>query len=216
MKKQVEALKKYVRNESITLSNETSDYYELEVSLEMQARRVPANIKPPYVPIRYKLWIRKESPYVITFGVGRRQSKVGILMLSYATTSRLDGVDRIVLYKEDFLRLIKWILDNNGHIRRITLDRIKEKGDVELKQLVLSAERLEDSELFEMGLRESSVIKNLAFLSPPLESSGRNIYCRLSYWGSLTVYTKDLKDFEFLELIRIFEDIFYHRRALSE
>jgi len=200
-KPKIKALTEIARNEKILLEEERDELYVFGVSCEFRVPKLLAAGASPFVPVNYKIWLRKENSTVVTFDAGRRLSGVGITLLAYATTGDPFSIEHLKLDKSDFIKLKNWLLANDGHIRRITLQKIEHK-DMKFKQIVLN------SDLFLQLLNSSQVITNMSFLTSPLNASNRPLCCRINYWGGLTIYTPNLLDSEISELLKIFETLF--------
>ena len=208
-KKRIKALTELAKNETISLEEDVQKSHELTVSCEFKMPQLLASGVSPFVPVNFKIWLRKESSAVITFDTGRKLARIGISLLSYATTGDPASIEHIRLEKNDFLKLKDWLLaDKEGQIKRITMQNIEYK-ESKFKQIVLSANQLEDSYLFNNLLDPALAVANMSFTTPPLESSGRFLSCRITHWGGLTIYTPGLLDSEISELIEIFEKIFF-------
>jgi len=210
-RKRIEAFTNLVKNESISLEEETQSHYIVTSSCEFRTPRlIAAGDLPPFVHVSFRIWLRKESQFAISFDAGRKLSEVAMAVLSYATTGDPSSIEHIKLSKEDFLKLKGRILADNhsipGGIRSITMHDIEE-GAVKFKQIVLNSPQLKDSPLFNRLLDSASAIANLSFITPPLNSTNRSLSCRINYWGGLTIYTPNLLDSEIGELIGICEEI---------
>lgn len=206
-KKRIEALIELAKNEKLSIEEETKKHYDFTTSCEFQVPKLLASGVSPFVPVNFKIWLRKNSSAVVTFDAGRRLSGVGTTLLSYATTGDPSSIEHIQLEKDDFLRLKGWILSTeSGQIKRITMKNI-EIDDVRFKQVVLSSNRLEFSSLFNDLLNEASEIANLSFITPLLKTTRRPLSCRVNYWGGVTIYTSNLLDTELSELIEVFEKL---------
>lgn len=208
-KPKIRALTEIAQNEKISFEEERDEHYIFRVSCEFRTPKLLAAGVSPFVPVNYKIWLRKKSPTIVTFDAGRKLSGVGILLLAYATTGDPSAIEYLKLDKYDFIRLKDWLLANEpqGQIRRITFQNI-EYRNMKFKQIVLSANQLENSDLFLQLLDSSQVITNMSFTTPPLHASNRPFSCRINYWGGLTIYTPNLMDSEVSELIKIFEKLF--------
>lgn len=205
-KPKMKALTEIARNEKISLEEERKEHYIFGVSCEFRVPKLLAAGVSPFVPVNYTIWLRKENSTVVTFDAGRKLSGVGIALLAYATTGDLSSIEYLKLNKSDFIKLKDWLLTNEpqGQIRRVTLQNVEHR-DMKFKQIVLSANQLENSDLFLHLLASSQVITNMSFITPPLSASDRSLNCRINYWGGLTIYTPNLLDSELSELIKIFE-----------
>jgi len=210
-RKRIEAFMTLVQNEKISLEEETQTQYVATFSCEFRAPKlIVAGNPPPFVPVSFRVWLRKGNPFVISFDAGRKSSGASMALLSYATTGDPSLIEHIKLTKEGFLKLKDWALANSrpipGGIRGITMHDIEE-GTIKFKQIVLNSPQLEDSPLFNRLLDSASAIANLSFITPPLNSANRPLSCRINYWGGITIYTPNLLDSEIGELIGIFEKI---------
>lgn len=208
-RKKIEALMKLTKNERISLKEEMQSYYIATFSCEFRVPKlIAAGVSPPFVPVNFKIWLRKKSSWVIPFDAGRKLSGATITLLSHATTGNPSSIEPIKLEKEDFLNLKDWLLADShsvtGQIKRITMLDVIENS-VKFKQIVLNSPRLETSKLFNRLLNSASGISNMSFTTPLLKSSSRPLSCRINHWGCLTIYTPDLLDSEISELIKIFE-----------
>ena len=206
-KPKIKALVEIARNEKILLEEERDELYVFGVSCEFRVPKLLAAGASPFVPVNYKIWLRKESSTIVTFDAGRKLSSVGITLLAYATTGDPSSIEHLKLDKSDFIKLKDWLLATEGQIRRVTLQKVEHQG-MKFKQIVLSANQLENSDLFLRLLNSSQVIANMSFLTPPLNASNRPLSCRINYWGGLTIYTPNLLDSEISELLKIFETLF--------
>lgn len=211
-RKRIEAFTTLVQNERISLEEETQSHYIVTSSCEFRTPRlIAAGDLAPFVHVSFRIWLRKESQFAISFDAGRKLSGAAMALLSYATTGNPSSIEHIKITKENFLKLKGWILADNhpipGGIRGIAMHDIEEDA-IKFKQIVLNSPQLEGSPLFNRLLDSASAIANLAFTTPPLNSTGRSLSCRINYWGGLTIYTPHLLDSEIGELIGIFEEIF--------
>lgn len=211
-KPKIKALIELTRNEKIRLKEEKPDFYVMTFSCDFRTPRLlAAGVSPPFVPVNFKIWLRKKTSWVIPFDAGRKLSGAAVALLSYATTGNPSSIENIRLEKEDFLRLKDWLLEDShsipGQIKRITMHDIEENS-IKFKQIVLNSPQLEKSALFNHLLNSASAIANLTFATPPLKSSSRSITCKINYWGCITIYTPELLDSELSELIEIFEGLF--------
>jgi hypothetical protein len=210
-RKRIEAFTSLVQNERISLEEETQTHHIITFSCEFRTHKlIAAGDLPPFVPVSFKIWLRKESQFAASFDAGRKLSGAAMALLSYATTGTPSLIEHIKLTKEDFLELKGWILSDNhpipGGIRGVALHDIEE-GAIKFKQIVLNSPQLEGSPLFNRLLDSASAIANLSFITPPLNSTNRPLSCRINYWGGLTIYTPNLLDSEIAELIRVFEKL---------
>lgn len=210
-RKRVEAFTSLVQNERISLEEETKTHYVVTSSCEFRTHKlIAAGNSPPFVPVSFRIWLRKESQFAISFDAGRKLSGAAMALLSYATTGDPSSIEHIKLSKEGFLKLKDWILADSypipGGIRGITMHDIEEAA-IKFKQIALNSPQLEDSPLFNRLLDSASAIANLAFTTPPLSSTSRSLSCRINYWGGLTIYTPNLLNSEIDELIRVFEKL---------
>lgn len=206
-KKRIEALIELAKSEKLLIEEEKQKHHEFTTSCEFKMPKLLASGVSPFVPVNFKIWLRKDSSVVLTFDAGRKLSGVGTALLSYATTGDPSSIEHIRLEKDDFLRLKDWILsDEAGQIKRITMHNI-EKDEVKFKQIVLSSNRLTFSSLFNDLLDKASAIANLSFTTPLLETTSRPLSCRINYWGGLTIYTPNLLDSELSELIEVLEKL---------
>lgn len=209
-KPKLNALIKLAQEEKLLLSDETNEHYILITSCNFRARKLLAGEITPFVPVKFNIWLRKKSSSVVTFDSGRKLSGVGIALLAYATTANPAAIEHLRLEKHDFLNLKDWLLppEHTGEINRVTMHNI-EYGGSKFKQIVLSANQLEDSYLFNELLDPALAIANISFKTPPLNSSGRSLSCRINHWGGLTIYTPNLLNSEISELIGVFEKLFF-------
>lgn len=210
-RKRIEAFMSLVQNERISLEEETKTHYVVTSSCEFRTHKlIAAGNSPPFVPVSFRIWLRKESQFAISFDAGRKLSGAAMALLSYSTTGTPSSIEHIKLTKEDFLKLKDWVLADShplsGGIRGVALHDIEEDA-IKFKQIVLNSPQLESSPLFNRLLDSASAIANLSFTTPPLNSTNRSLSCRINYWGGLTIYTPNLLDSEIEELIGIFEKI---------
>ena len=212
-KPKIKALIELTKNEKIRFKEERPNLYVMTFSCEFRTRKLTAagDVFPPFVPVNFKIWLRKKTSWVIPFDAGRKLSGAAIALLSYATTGNPSSIENIRLEKEDFLKLKGWLLADShsipGQIKRITIHDIEENS-IKFKQIVLNSPRLEMSTLFNHLLNSASAVANLTFATPPLKSGSRSLTCKINYWGCITIYTPNLLDSELSELIEIFEGLF--------
>jgi len=76
------------------------------------------------------------------------------------------------------------------------------------RRVSLSSDYLEESELFNSLLDSTLLVSSLGFWTPDLRSTGRSLSCRLSHWGGLVIYSRELLESELLELIWELERLF--------
>ena len=126
-KPKIKALTEIARNGKILLEEERDELYVFEVSCEFCVLKLLTAGVSPFVPINYKIWLRKENSTVVTFDAGRRLSDVGITLLAYATAGDPSSIEHLKLDKSDFIKLKNWLLANDGHTRRITFQKIEHK-----------------------------------------------------------------------------------------
>jgi len=210
-RRRVEALMNFVRNEKLSLEEETRSHYVITYSCEFRVPKlIAAGGTRPFVPVSFKIWLRKHGPFVISFDAGRKLSGGAIALLSHITTGNPSSIEHIKLEKENFLKLKDWILTDShvarGEIKHISM-RDVEGDTIKFKQIVLNAPQLQDSPLFNQFLDSTSAISSLSFATPPLNSTSRSLSCRINYWGSLTLYSPDLLDSEIAELIGVLEKV---------
>ena len=211
-RKKLKAFIELAKNEKISLEEETKNHYITNFTCEFRTPKlIAAGISPPFVPVDFRIWLRKRTSWVISFDAGRKLSGAAVALLSYATTGIPSSIEHIRLEKEDFLSLKDWLLTEghaaSGQIRRITMHDIVENS-VKFKQIVLNSPQLEVSKLFNRLLSSAQAVANLSFVTPPLKSSSRSLSCRINRWGCVTVYTPELLDSELSELISIFEMLY--------
>lgn len=211
-RKRIKALVELAKNEKLSLREETRKHYRATFSCEFRVPKlIAAGVSPPFVPVNFEIWLRKNSSWVIPFDAGRKLSGAAVALLSYATTGNVSSIETTRLEREDFLKLKDWLLADShaipGQIKRITMHDIMENS-VKFRQIVLNSPRLEISQLFTRLLDSASAIANLSFATPPLKSSSRPLSCRINYWGCVTIYTPNLLDSELSELIEVFEMLY--------
>ena len=211
-RKEIKAFIELAKNEKLSLEEYKKNHYIANFSCEFRTPKlIAAGVSPPFVLVNFKVWLRKKSPWVISFDAGRKLSGAAIALLSYGTTCNSSSIEHIKLEKEDFLSLKNWVLAENhttpGQIKRITMHDIMENS-VKFKQVVLNSPQLEMSKLFNRLLNSAQAIANLSFTTPPLKSTSRSLSCRINHWGCVTIYTPDLLDSELSELISIFEMLY--------
>lgn len=208
-KRRIDGLMKLVRNEELSLIEETRSHYVINYSCEFRMPKLTAaGGPPPFVPVIFKIWLRKNTAYVISFDAGRKLSGSAMALLSYTTAGNSSSIKHVRLEKENFLRLKEWILPDSpaarGEIKHISMRDVQ--GDkVKFKQIVLNAPQLQDSPLFNQFLDSASAVASLSFATPLLDSTSRSLSCRINYWGSLTIYSPDLLDSEITELVQALE-----------
>lgn len=209
----IQAFTELAKNERLSLDGESKEHYVATCTCEFRSRRFVAatDAPPPFVPVSFTIWLRKETPWIISFDAGRRLSGAAIALISYATTGSPMSIEHFKLEKQDFLRLKEWLLGEDnptpGEIKRITMRDIEENS-VRFKQIVLNSARLETSQLFNRLLDFSSAVSDLTFATPSMKSTSRSLTCKITYWGSLTIYTPELLDSELSELIGNLENLF--------
>lgn len=212
-KKRIESFNELSKNAKLSLEEETKNHHIANLSCEFRAQKFIAagDIIPPFLPVNFKIWLRKESSWVISFDAGRKLSGVALTLLSYATTDIPSSIEPIRLEKENFLQLKNWLLSEDhdipGQIKRITVHDV-DYNLVKFKQIVLNAPRLEQSKLFSQLAESALAISNLSFTTPPLKSTSRPLTCKITRWGGITIYTPHLLDSELSELIEIFERLY--------
>jgi hypothetical protein len=207
-KPKIKALTEIAQGEELSLLEETKEHYIVSTSCEFKVPKLLAAGGSPFVPVSFKIWLRKKSSLVVTFDAGRKLSGVGNALLSYATTENPSSIEHLKLDKNDFLEFKNWLL-SSGHtsqIRRINMRNIEYLG-WKFKQVVLSADQLEDSRLFNDLLNPTLIISDMSFITPPLKASGRPLSCRINHWGGITIYTPNLLDSEISEFIGVFEKL---------
>ena len=210
-RRRIEALMNLVKSEELSLEEETSTHYVTAYSCEFRAPKLTAaGDPPPFVPVHFRIWLRKDSPFVVSFDAGRKLSDGAVALLAYATAGNPSSIEHVKLEKESFLRLKKWILPGSfaasGEIKHISMRDVERDG-VRFTQVVLNAPQLQDSPLFNQCLDSAAAIASLSFAAPPLESTSRSLSCRINYWGSLTIYSPGLLDSEMAELIQALERV---------
>lgn len=210
-KRRVKALMELTKNEKISLEEETKNHYIATFSCDFRTPKlIAASEAPPFVPVNFRIWLRKKSSLVVPFDAGRKLSGAAAALLSYATTGNPSSIDFMKLEKEDFLDLKDWILADShsvpGQIKGITMHGVEENS-VKFKKIILNSSQLEKSPLFNQLLDYASAIANMSFVTPPLESTNRPLSCRINYWGGLAIYTSHLLDSELSELIGILEKL---------
>ncbi len=210
-KKKLNALIALTQKEKISLEKETNQEYVIDVSTEFRARRFIAagKIPTPFIPVNYKIWLRKNSSWAISFEAGRKLSSVGISLLSFALTDSPSMFENIKLERDNFINLKDWTLSQkhgiSGHIQKISL-RNAQYDSIKFKQIILNSPGLEASKLFS-GLTDSAQsISELSLITPPIPSTSRQIKCKINHWGGLTIYTPDMMNSELSDLIEIFEN----------
>jgi len=210
-KSRLKALMELTKDEKISLEEETKNHYIATFSCEFRTPKlIAASEAPPFVPVNFRIWLRKKSSLVVPFDAGRKLSGVAAALLSYATTGNPSSIELVKLKKEDFINLKDWILADShsipGQIKGITMHGVEENS-VKFKKVILNSSQLEKSPLFNQLLDYASAIANMSFVTPPLESTNRPLSCRINYWGGLAIYTSNLLDSELSELIGILEKL---------
>jgi len=208
-RRKIQGLIENTENESITLDFSGNEYHRFTVSCLYKSGSIQASDENPFVPAYYEMILRNNSSFVLCFDSGKYLSKVGITLLANATTDNPQAIEHISINKEKFNDIINWVLSGSlpGDIRRITMQQV-EHGYFRYKQIVLSSNDLQNTDLFKDLYPSSPIITNLSFSTPLLRTSGRSISCRLNYWGGLTIYSGGLLESELFEIITSLENIF--------
>lgn len=210
-KKRIKSLIEITRNEKISIEEEKQTYHIASFSCEFRPPKLIASSDtPPFVPVNFRIWLRKKSSLVVSFDAGKKLSGAAVTLLSHATTGSPSSIDNMKLEKTDFANFKNWLLSEShsfpGQIRGITMHGVEEIS-VNFKKIILNSFQLEKSPLFNQLFSYASTISNMSFLTPPLKSTNRPLSCRINNWGGLTIYTSHLLDSELFELIEIFESL---------
>jgi hypothetical protein len=201
-KKKIEKLQTYVKNEKISLEEENPEYYLLTFSAEFRPReRISTGVVPPFVPVNFKIRVVRKNSIVISVGANRRQSKVGIALLSCATTGNPFSIENIQLGKENILKLKDWVLSTiRGQIKGITIYDVEYEGQ-KFEQISLRSNQLEDSTLSGNLLNSALIVKNLSFTVPSLKDIAYPLNCRITPTGELRISGIAISDPELLALV---------------
>ena len=66
-KRKIDGFLKLVRNEELSLKEETKSHYVMNYSCEFRAPKLTAaGEPPPFVSVNFRIWLRKNSPFVIS------------------------------------------------------------------------------------------------------------------------------------------------------
>jgi hypothetical protein len=206
-KPQLKALMQLAKDEQLSLIEKSKEQNVLSLSCQFRVPKLQATGDRPFVQANYGIWVRKNSPLVVSFDAGRKLSNVGISLLSYSMTSDPGVIENVRFDKDFFLRLKNWATaDSAGSVKGISFNKIDFKG-FKFKKIVLNANDLENSKLFNDLFDSAEGVADMSLTSAYLDSAGRQLRFKLNYWGSLTLYTPDPLKSEISELIGAIEKI---------
>jgi len=202
-KKKIEKFKTYIRNEKLSLEEESPKYYLLNFSAEFRPReRISTGVIPSFVPVNFKIWLDRKKSVVLSIGANKIQSQAGMALLSYATTGNLFSIENVRLEKKNFIKLKKWILSKiRGQIKGITICDVKyERGKI--GEIILRSNQLENFSLSDNLLNYASKVKNLSFTIPPSTLRRHPLNCRITHTGEVRIDGTALSERKLLEHIQ--------------
>lgn len=208
-KNRIEDLITNTEDESISLDSQRNVNSRFTVSCMFKSRSMVASGEAPFISVIYEMVLRNNTSFVLCFDCGKKLSKVGVTLLANATTNDPGAIEHIFIDKQKFYAIKDWVLNSSlpGQVKKVTLRNV-EHNYKNYKQIVLSSENLQDSDLFNNMFSSALEISNMSFETPVLRTTGRPITCRVNYWGGLTIYSGGLLDVEVFELMRAIENIF--------
>jgi hypothetical protein len=193
------------RDCKLRYKKDSGSHYVVNFSCEFRGLKYVASgdrYTPPFIPVSFDMWIRAKSSWVILFDANRKLSRPAIALLSCATTGNPFAIRRVTWEKKDFMNLNRWLLSKRhktpGRIERINLR--KTDG---FTQVVLKAKQLEKLKLFEKLTSSASMISDLSFTTPPLETAS-GLRCRMNHLGGIAVSSYG-SDSELCELFTVIE-----------
>jgi hypothetical protein len=207
-KKKIEKLRTYVRNERLSLEEESSEHYLLTFSADFRPHEhVSTGITPSYEPVNFKIWLDRKSSIVISVGANRIQSKVGVALLSCATAGNPLSIESLRLEKENFLKLKDWVLSTiKEQIKGITIYDVEYEGQ-KFEQISLRSNQLGDL-LSGNLLNSASSVKNLSFTVALKYTTTYTLNCRITPTGELRIYSpKKLQDIGLSKIIEVIKEI---------
>ena len=144
------------------------------------------------IPVAHYLWLRRKSPLLVFMDIIKRGlSKVLIEALSYAIYGRPDIIQPLSLKFEDFESIEAWIRGeegSKGFIKRAVFgDTIVEESHLE--EVSVKRTPLESQPIFKNVKENSRRWISLTFVTPMMEEVGTRITCKISYNGSMVIYT---------------------------
>jgi hypothetical protein len=205
-KKRLKDLTEYCRKGRLIPKDGIRDFHVAEFQGEARVRRLSAsgNVEMPFVPANFSVWLGKRTPWVVVFDAGRRLAAAANAILGDAVSSDATAVKSVSLAKPVFAGLKRWAASRSegaaGSILRATLQSVT-SGRASFRQVVLRAESLESSPIFNDFFASAQTVSNMTFSTPKLTSASRSVCCKLSYWGSITLYTPEVLDSEIEELL---------------
>jgi len=196
------------KNEKISLNFKGTEYSRFSVNCEFKTNVPLGAGGAVFLTRAYEIVLLNNLSLLFTVNAGKSLSKVGTTLLSYSTTNDPSAIESLALDKNKFTSLKDWIFSGPlpGQIKKITFNNVSDES-VFYKQVVLSAENLQNAKLFTKLWSSASAISNLSFQTPLLRTSNRSLTCRLSYWGALTIYTGGVLESEIFELLRKISNI---------
>lgn len=197
------------KDEKLSLINVGQNYTRFNLTCEYQTSVPLAAEMKPFVPIAFDIVLRNTSNYVISYDIGRIISRIGTTLIGFALCDNPEAVNPVSFDKNDFLTVITWVTRSSmaGQIKSVSMKDTRYENSP-YRRASLSSDYLEESDLFNKLLDSTPFVSNLGFETPELRSTGRSLSCRLSHWGGLVIYSRDLLESELLELIHEFEKLF--------
>lgn len=201
-KKKIERLKTYVKNEKLSLEEESDKYYLLTFSAEFRPHEhLSTGVIPSFVPVNFKIWLDRKNSVVISVGANKIQSQAGIALLSYATTANPYSIHDVSLEKKNFIKLQKWILSKiKGQIKGITICDIEYEGG-KCGQITLN--QLENFPLSDNLLNSASKVKNLSFTIPLSTLRRHPLNCRITHTGEVRIDCTALSEHKLLKHVEM-------------
>ncbi|MHC4758558.1 MAG: hypothetical protein ACYTE8_07860 [Planctomycetota bacterium] len=211
-----EQLRKFIRdseNEKLSYKRDRRSHHVVDFSCEFRGPKYVAagGYVPDLIPVKFDMWIRKRSSWVVIFDANRKLSNLATTLLSYGTTGDCSAIEKIRWEKKDFYKLKDWLLskshETQGHIERINLRMTKSSDEsFSFKQVVLKAGLLEKSKQFKALTDSALEISDMSFTSPALES-GTQISCKIGRLGGIRTFGHG-SDSDFLELVSMLEKLY--------
>jgi len=194
------------KDEKLSLINVGENNTRFNLTCEYQTSVPLAAGMKPFVPITHDIVLRNKSNYVISYNIGRKISRISTTLIGFALCDNPGTVNPISLDKNDFLNVINWITQSplEGQIKSVSVKDTRYQNS-QYRHASLSSNYLEESQLFNDLLDSTPFVASLGFETPEIRSTGRSLSCRLSHWGGLVIYSRELLDVEILELIHEIE-----------
>ena len=197
------------KDEKLSLINVGENNTRFNLTCEYQTSVPLAAGLKPFVPIAYDIALRNLSNYVISYDIGRTISRIGTTLIGFALCDNPGAVNPVSLDKNDFLTVINWVTQSSlvGQVKSVSMKDTRYQNS-QYRRVSLSSDYLEKSDLFNSLLDSTLFVSSLGFVTPDLQSTGRSLSCRLSHWGGLVIYSRELLESELLELIWELERLF--------